>query len=99
MSAEFVVYIDESGDEGFKFQGGSSDWFVLSAVVVKKAEELQTVKLLDGVRVVLGLPSQKVLHFRNLKHEQRLPLVDAIARAPLCVSTVLVHKPSIRDQA
>lgn len=23
----FVVYIDESGDEGFRFNGGSSKWF------------------------------------------------------------------------
>ena len=42
MSATFVVYIDESGDEGFSFGKGSSEWFVLSAVVTKKAQNAET---------------------------------------------------------
>ncbi|HZU16540.1 MAG TPA: DUF3800 domain-containing protein [Candidatus Dormibacteraeota bacterium] len=95
MPAEFVAYIDEAGDDGFSFQRGSSEWLVLAAVIVAKGQDLQTVKLLDGVRGRLGLPASKVLHFRNLKHEQRLPYVAAIAGAPLCVATVLVHKPSL----
>lgn len=33
----FNVYLDESGDEGFQFGQGSSDWFVLSAVVTRCA--------------------------------------------------------------
>jgi hypothetical protein len=36
MAASFVVYIDESGDEGFVFKpdgSGSSRWFVLGAAV------------------------------------------------------------------
>ena len=37
MSASFVVYVDESGDEGFSFGQGSSDWFVLSAVITRAA--------------------------------------------------------------
>ena len=37
MNSSFVVYVDESGDEGFVFNGdgsGSSRWFVLSAAVI-----------------------------------------------------------------
>ena len=37
MSASFVVYVDESGGEGFSFGQGSSDWFVLSAVITRAA--------------------------------------------------------------
>ena len=36
MAASFVGYVDESGDEGFKFTAGSSAWFVLSAVITRK---------------------------------------------------------------
>jgi len=49
-SPTFVVYVDESGDEGFSFGRGSSEWFVLSAVIIKKANELETVKLVDRIR-------------------------------------------------
>jgi hypothetical protein len=42
----FVAYVDESGDEGFVFNaddGGSSRWFVLSAVVIRQVNDLQMV--------------------------------------------------------
>ncbi len=99
MTASFVVYVDESGDEGFKFgeSGGSSKWFVLSAVITEKKTDLQTVKLVDKVREILGRKpdDHKPLHFRMLKHEHRIPLVDHIARADLKTISVCIHKPSI----
>ncbi len=97
MPCSFVVYIDESGDEGFSFESGSSEWFVLSAVVTLKSEDLQTVKLVDRIRQRLGRPEHKPLHFRDLRHEHRLPLIEEISRASLRVVTLLVHKPSIAE--
>jgi hypothetical protein len=97
MSASFVVYIDESGDEGFFFDKGSSSWFVLSAVITRKADDLRTVKLVDQVRTQLGRSDQEPLHFRKLKHEQRLPFLHHIAQAELKAVSVFVHKPSIRN--
>lgn len=46
----FIAYVDESGDEGFSFGRGSSDWFVLAAVITKQNNDLETVKLVDRVR-------------------------------------------------
>ena len=54
MTCSFVVSIDESGDEGFAT--GSSEWFVLSAVVTRKCNDLEAVKLVDRVRTLLGRP-------------------------------------------
>jgi len=97
MSCSYVAYIDESGDEGFAFGSGSSEWFVLSAVVTLKSEDLQTVQLVDRVRKQLGRPEHKPLHFRDLRHEHRLPLIAEISRASLRVATLLVHKPSLEE--
>jgi hypothetical protein len=97
MSASFVVYIDESGDEGLRFGGGASGWFVLSAAITRKSTDLETVKLVDAVRAQLGKAPGKPLHFRDLRHEHRVPFIDKIASAPLRVVTVLVHKPSILE--
>jgi hypothetical protein len=97
MDPTFVAYIDESGDEGFSFAKGSPEWFILSAVVTRKASDLATVKLVDKVRTILGKPPKKPLHFRDLKHEQRLPLVAEIAKADLRVAALLVHKPSLHS--
>jgi Protein of unknown function (DUF3800) len=97
MSCSFVVYVDEAGDEGFSFASGSSEWFVLSAVVTLKAKDLETVKLVDRVRHRLGRPLHKPLHFRDLRHEHRLPFIAEISRAPLRVVTLLIHKPSLPE--
>lgn len=93
----YCIYIDESGDEGFSFGKGSPEWFVISAVVVKKAEDVATVKLVDDVRHRLNKPSRIPLHFRDLKHEQRLLFIDGIAKASLKVVSILVHKPSLLE--
>ncbi len=98
MDTTFVGYIDESGDEGFAFGAGSSEWFVLSAVVTRKAHDLQTVRLVDKVRARLGRDPRKVLHFRDLRHEHRLVYVNAISTALLKTVSVLVHKPSLRER-
>lgn len=53
MKPEYIVYIDESGDEGFKFQDGekgSSRWFVLSAVVVRKVNDIRLVQVAKEAR-------------------------------------------------
>jgi hypothetical protein len=97
MTASFVVYIDESGDEGFQFQKGSSEWFIISAAITRKSSDLATVKLVDRVRETLDRKDREPLHFRQLKHEQKLPYIHQIAQANLRSVSVFVHKPSIRD--
>jgi Protein of unknown function (DUF3800) len=93
----FMVYVDESGDEGFSFGRGSSEWFVLSAVITKKTIDLETVKLVDRIRTQLGKPDKKTLHFRDLKHEQRLPFIGEISKAHLRTVSVIIHKPSLKE--
>lgn len=96
----FRVYIDESGDEGFVFHSdgsGSSRWLVLSAVVVRKKNDLSLVRLLESVRVLLCKARKKALHFRDLKHEQRVPYVRQIAAAQIKIISVLIHKPSLQE--
>lgn len=100
MTASFSVYIDESGDEGFVFrpgERGSSRWLVLSAVVFRKSNDLQAVQLMREVRSKLGKEPKKALHFRELRHEQRVPYVRAIGEAQIRTVSVLIHKPSIKE--
>jgi len=96
MTASFRIYIDESGDEGFLFGKGSSNWFVLSAVVTNRDKDLQVIKLVDEIRMELNKPQRTQLHFADLKHEQRLPYIKKISDSDLKVIAVLVHKPSLK---
>jgi hypothetical protein len=102
-SSTFIAYIDESGDEGFQFDAGSSSWFVLSCIVLRCAVELQEVKLVDEVRTLLNakrqpqhrIPDKKPLHFRDLPHEQRKMYAQRVGGADLQALNVLIHKPDL----
>ncbi|MBK6960655.1 MAG: DUF3800 domain-containing protein [Gammaproteobacteria bacterium] len=100
MKSSFVVYIDESGDEGFVFNAdgsGSSRWFVLSAAVIRQANDLQMVSCLKAVREVLKKPPKTPLHFVDLKHEQRVPYIRRVGELSMRTVNVLVYKPLINE--
>jgi len=74
MTCSFVAYIDESGCEGFKFlpdEQGSSRWFVLSALVFRKENDLQAVQLAKTARELLKKACQACLALSEL--ETRAP--------------------------
>jgi hypothetical protein len=97
MPTSFKVYVDESGDEGFSFGHGSSSWFILSAVIIRSADDQDAVKLVDTVRRRLDRPEKKPLHFRDLRHEHRLLFAYEVTQQPLRAVVVLVHKPSLNE--
>jgi hypothetical protein len=100
MTASFRVYIDESGDEGFTFlpdEQGSSRWLILSALVVRKENDHQTVALAKQARELLKKPFKHPLHFRELKHEQRVPFARLIGQGQARAVSVLIHKPTIPE--
>lgn len=97
MASAFSTFIDESGCEGFHFGKGSSEWFVLSGVVVRKAEEVESVKVVDLVRQKLGRPAKKPLHWKDLKHDHKVFFIDQCSRKPFKTVTVCIHKPSLKE--
>lgn len=100
MSASFIAYVDESGDEGFVFNAdgtGSSRWFVLSAAVIRQTNDLQMVQCLKEVRSVLKKEPKTPLHFVDLKHEQRVPYIRRVGELPIRTVSVLVYKPLIAE--
>ncbi len=101
MASSFVAYIDESGDEGFHFRpdgSGSSRWFVLTALVIRKEEDTKTiVPAVAGLRELLRKPAKHPLHFRELKHEQRVPISRCIGELPVRTIHIAIHKPCIRE--
>ena len=102
MNASFRAYVDESGDEGFGFrskpgQQGSSDWFVLAALVTRMKTDIQTVKLIDEVRREFTLHPRKHVHWKKLKHHRKVRYAQMLAELPARVVSVCVHKPSLLE--
>ncbi len=102
MTASFRAYIDESGDEGFKFrtsydEQASSDWFVLSAFITRKNTDLETVKIIDKVRQEFKLHLKKHVHWKDLKHPEKVRYTQIISGLQARVIGVCIHKPSLLE--
>ena len=68
-----LVFVDESGDAGFKFAEGSSAYFVITLVIFGDDEEAERLRLrIDVLRNELRLPGDYEFHFfRNNVHIRR----------------------------
>lgn len=102
MTASFVAYIDESGDEGFKFRDNleeqrSSDWFILATLITRKKTDLETVKVIDNVRSEFKLHRRKHVHWKDLKHPQKVRYVQIITSLRTKIIALCVHKPSLLE--
>jgi hypothetical protein len=96
----FRAYIDESGDEGFVFRsdgGGSSRWFVLTAVVIRMENDLEMVRCMKEAREILKKPPLTHVHFHKLCHHARCAYVKRISRLPIFAVSIMVHKPSLAN--
>ena len=60
----YNAYIDESGDEGIN---RGSDWFILTAVIVKKENDLALSKRIDEIKQNLELSIESQLHWKSIK--------------------------------
>lgn len=100
MKASFTAYIDEAGDEGFKFlpdEKGSSRWFVLSATIFRSSNALAPVAAIKEVRSALQVDPKKPIHFRDLKHEKRVVCTSIIAKQAFRTVTIASYKPDIDE--
>lgn len=99
MAHSFVAYIDESGDEGFKFRAepgrGSSEWFVLSALMIPQVQDIIEVKKFHEVIRPMEVARKAPIHFAKLSHEQRVAVCAAIGVSGFRTVNISVHKPSL----
>lgn len=103
MVQNFVAYVDEAGDEGFGKLGtgertAQSKWFAIGAMVVDKAEDRNLTSWRDEILGYFPRKKNRDLHFRELKHEQRVQACRVLASksAGACVVasnkiTLLTH--------
>jgi len=97
-SYNYICFIDESGDEGFSFGQGSSEWFIISALVIKNTEEKAVVDLIAEIKSRLKWPANKPLHWRKLHHIEKDIFAEQIGKYKWHIATVAVCKPDIREK-
>ena len=76
----FLCYVDESGCEGFRFGEGSSDWFVLAAVVTRQSSDDDVTAVVEEVKKELLWSPGKALHWKKLRHLEKKQIGRASCR-------------------
>jgi hypothetical protein len=84
------VYMDESGDTGFKLDANSSTHFVVVALVVEQIEELRA--LIEGFRLNVGMQPRYELKFRTTRPEVRQRFFETILAADFAVAARVTDK-------
>lgn len=99
----YVLFLDESGDEGFQFDRGSSAWFAVGGILVRRDDERRVIEIVDRVRSKLNevrqsqfMPPKKPLHFRNMRHPARKFYATQIGTSGLEALCHIAYKPSER---
>jgi hypothetical protein len=103
MAHSFIAYVDESGDDGLPgtyrttgHQGGSSNWFTISASLWRYSRDLECVQWRNEIRNQLpGQASKKTLHCNDLTHQQRVMACQVLATKAIRSICVMANKPVI----
>ncbi|MGA1803365.1 DUF3800 domain-containing protein [Rhizobium sp. HT1-10] len=98
---EFVAYIDESGDPSLKRVRpidnlGSTEWMVVSAVVVSRDQDANVKGWLSEICRSIGAENDQVIHFKDLRTDQKIAAATRLGSLPVRVFTVASNKKNMR---
>lgn len=98
-----TIYIDESGDTGItklrsSAEGGSSPYFVMGAVAMQPATEIQAKKLLDQLQSEFKKP-KRWKHATDLNHSQRTYFCRELSKLHVRCFGLISHKPTLEEYA
>lgn len=92
-----LVFIDESGDPGFKLARGSSPTFVIAMVAFSDpAESVKAQKAIEGVSVRHKLKSE--FKFSKTRPEVRDDFFEALKDFDFCVRAIVIQKEKIHSE-
>ncbi len=97
MAYSHVAYVDEAGDEGFgklrnPDQGGQSNWLLLGAAIVRQSDDLSLPAWRNNILNRLNRQTRRDLHFKDLKHDQRVVASQELANNPIFSCVTFSHK-------
>lgn len=97
-----LVFVDESGDTGFKLGQGSSGQFTVTLVVFADNADAEAVShRIDRLRTEMGLPEDSrtgEFHFNDNSNEQREAFLKAVRPFDFSVFSVVVNKGGLAPE-
>ncbi|MBC7766752.1 DUF3800 domain-containing protein [Arenimonas sp.] len=91
MQEKLHIYIDESGDTGIKFEKGSSEFFVISIVIVSSKDLSELNKNLEEIRDGLLFKSKEI-KFSKILFKHKIIFFKSIRRLNFIAYAFIFNK-------
>lgn len=92
------IFLDESGDSGFKIEKGSTRFFCLAAVIVQDQAAIRMIEqAIAELRTELHLPQNYEFHFFSESAKYREAFCRKLAGCPFIIKAIMVDKTLITD--
>jgi hypothetical protein len=98
---DYIAYIDESGDDGLRAVKpltfpGSSEWLVLSAVVIRAQNESKVAGWVEDIRSGFRSKQAKALHFADLSPPNKVTTCEKISKLDARLFVVASNKKNMQ---
>lgn len=91
-----LVFVDESGDAGMKLNEGSSEFFIVTAVMFEDHDEASRCdERIGQIRTERGLPSHFEFHFSKCRNDIRCDFLKKVATFDFFYIAVVLNKPKL----
>jgi hypothetical protein len=100
---DYATFIDEAGDPWIKRVfpidvRGSSEWFILSAVVVSRQNEALIPEWIQEIaQKFTNSPNVGCIHFRKLSHHNKIVATEYLGNAKLRIFSIAANKVNMRQ--
>lgn len=92
-----IIFIDESGDPGFKIEKGSSRYFVISCIIFSNDIFVtQTINTIMDFKKNLKVSNYYELKFNKLNRSERVEFLKKVDRNHFSIITLIADKASHR---
>ncbi len=87
------VFIDESGDAGYKFESGSSRYFVVACLILRRAEQVDLLRQsLNEIKFAFNWRFDQEFKFSKMKPALQARVLEGVDFATLCVRVFYIDK-------
>jgi hypothetical protein len=93
-----LVFIDDSGDPGFKLASGSSQYFVIACVIFDdNLDAEETALKIKRFRRTLGWRDDHEFKFNKMNKNLRLTFLNEIKNCKFRIRAIVVNKSTVRS--
>lgn len=96
---DYFVYVDASGDDGFKFEKGSSSCYVASCLIVHKSDVQHNIDILSKIKFIMGAkPGDEVKSTRLRRHPRRNKIYELLPDVRGALYSMVAFKKMLNDE-